>query len=75
MNHEKIINDAWVGKLKIEPSSRSINEYVVTASVKITNIETYAQFLADEYGWTSPDTRIYYKDGTIKEFFSKRVEK
>lgn len=31
------------------------------------NVEEYAQYLADEYGWTNPDARIYYEDGTVKE--------
>lgn len=31
----------------------------------------YAQLMADEYGWTSPDARIFYKDGTVKEIFTK----
>jgi len=75
LNHEKVVNAAWVGELKVEPSSWSKNEYVVTASIKITNIETYAQFLADEYGWTSPDIRIYCKDGTVKEIFSAKLKK
>ena len=34
-------------------------------------IEEYVQFLADEYGWTKPDCRIFYLNGTIKEFFTK----
>jgi hypothetical protein len=37
--------------------------------IAFNNIEEYAQFLADEYGWTIPDARIYYKDGTVKEIF------
>jgi len=32
------------------------------------------QKLADEYGWTNPDARIYFKDGTVKEIFSSRVK-
>ena len=41
---------------------------------KITfkDIEEYAQFLANEYGWTTPDARIFYKDGTVKEIFTVR---
>ena len=39
--------------------------------IKFHNIEEYAQYLADEYGWTTPDIRIYYKDGTVKEIFKK----
>lgn len=34
------------------------------------DIEEYAQYLANTYGWTKPDVRIYYKDGTVKEIFS-----
>lgn len=35
------------------------------------DIETYAQYLADEYGWTIPDARIYYKNGEVIEIFAK----
>lgn len=38
-----------------------------TGKIKFRNIEEYAQFLTDEYGWTTPDTRIYYIDGTVAE--------
>lgn len=35
------------------------------------SIEQYAQYLANHYGWTSPDARIYYSDGqTVKEIFT-----
>lgn len=37
--------------------------------IKLHNIEEYAQLMADEYGWTVPDARIYYHDGTVKEIF------
>lgn len=47
--------------------SRSYVGYISFAS-----IEEYAQFLADEYGWTVPDARIFYKDKTVKEIYSKR---
>lgn len=38
------------------------------------NVQRYAQFLADNYGWTKPDGRLFYADGTVKEVFiqSKR---
>jgi len=38
------------------------------------NIQDYAQYLADEYGWTSPDGRIYYKDGQVTECYGKNVK-
>ena len=40
--------------------------------IKFRNVEEYVQFLANEYGWTSPDARIYYKDGTVKEIFIQK---
>lgn len=33
------------------------------------SIEEYCQFLANGYGWTTPDIRIHYLDGTKKEIF------
>lgn len=38
--------------------------------IKFRTIEEYAQFLANEYGWTVPDARIYYRDGTVKEIYT-----
>ena len=37
--------------------------------------ELYAQYLADEYSWTSPDVRVFYKNGEVKEIFSPQVNK
>lgn len=37
------------------------------------NIEEYAQYLADRYGWTVPDARIYYDNGNVKEIFCKKL--
>lgn len=43
-------------------------EYKGTISFK--DIEEYAQFMANEYGgWTTPDIRLYYADGKVKEIF------
>lgn len=36
------------------------------------NIEEYAQYLADNYGWTTPDARIYYNDESVKEIFKAK---
>lgn len=36
--------------------------------IKFDSIEQYAQFLSEEHGWTTPDTRIFYLNGTVKEF-------
>jgi len=35
--------------------------------VVFQSIEEYAQYLANEYGWTTPDARIFYQTGEILE--------
>lgn len=44
----------------------------VVGRVKIDNIEQYAQLIANLYGWTTPDIRIFYANGEVKEIFSKK---
>ena len=38
-------------------------------------IEEYAQYLADNYGWCSPEARLFYKDGSVKEIFKRKKKK
>jgi hypothetical protein len=49
---------------------KTCREY--SGKIIFKNAEEYIQFLADEYGWTKPDARIFYKDGTTKEIYSKK---
>jgi hypothetical protein len=35
------------------------------------NIEEYAQYLADEYGWTRPDIYLHYANGDKKKIYKK----
>lgn len=35
-------------------------------------VEEYAQYLADKYGWTKPDGRIYFANGDVVEIFSTK---
>lgn len=46
----------------------------VLGKIKLRSIEEYAQVMADQYGWTKPDIRIFYKGGEVKEIFSKKVK-
>lgn len=48
----------------------TIRSYI--GKIKFNNIEEYAQYLANEYGWTTPDARIFYNDGSVKEVFTDR---
>lgn len=44
------------------------------SDVVFMDITSYSQYMADEYGWTSPDTRIFYKGNQpVQEIFPKGV--
>lgn len=43
--------------------------------VTLNNVEEYAQYMADNYGWTTPDARIFYSNGEVKEIFTKEKSK
>lgn len=36
-------------------------------------IEQYYQYLANSHGWTTPDARIFFLDGSKKEIFRKNI--
>jgi hypothetical protein len=39
-------------------------------SIIFDTVERYAQFMADRFmSWTTPEVRIFYKDGTRKEIY------
>jgi hypothetical protein len=46
----------------------------VIGKIKLDSIEQYAQIMADLYGWTRPDCRIFYKDGNVKEVYSSKLK-
>jgi len=46
----------------------------VIGRIKLHSIDQYAQIMADLYGWTRPDCRIFYKDGNVKEVYSSKLK-
>lgn len=40
----------------------------------LNTVEEVAQHNADNWGWTIPDARIFYKDGSVKEIFKAGTE-
>jgi hypothetical protein len=40
--------------------------------ITFITVEEYAQHLADKYGWTTPDARLFYANGTVKDIFTKK---
>ena len=45
---------------------------ICCGKISFKNIEEYAQYLANEYGWTTPDARVFYKNGKVKEIFTEK---
>jgi hypothetical protein len=43
----------------------------VEGVVKLRSIEDYAQVVANMFGWEGIDSRIFYKDGSVKVIFRK----
>ncbi len=44
-------------------------------AVLFKSIDGYSQFLAEEYGETSPEVIVYNYDGSVKKYYSSHVEK
>lgn len=64
------------GEYNIIERPRYVTEYghrKYIGKIQFKNIEEYAKYLADRFGATIPDTRIYYLDGTIKEIYSEKM--
>lgn len=48
-------------------------EEVRFGNIRFSNIEEYAQYLANNYGgWTTPEARIFYADGKVVEIKTAR---
>lgn len=62
---------SWIAEPKL---AQKLGSTFITGRLRIDTVEQYAQMLANEYGWTTPDCRIFYKSGEVLEIFSpKRV--
>lgn len=65
--YEKVENPSW--EKGIWPSYKG--------RIRFRSMEEYVQFKTDEYGFrncleTDPVSRMYYHDGTVKDFFKER---
>lgn len=67
----------FYGKFEIVKPPSWQKQYGVTifkGTVKTNTIEEYCQFMANRWGWTIPDIRVHFLDGTKKEFFSLKFK-
>ena len=67
-------NKGFVWSKDPEILSKYGKNNIISGKVRIDNVEQYAKLLADSYGWTKPDCRIFYKDGRVKEIYSAKVK-
>jgi hypothetical protein len=76
-NAEDVWNERYskfqISELPCWEDTYSLRRYV--GKIKFKDIEEYAQYLADDYGWTSPDCRIFYLSGEVKEIFSAKSKR
>jgi len=42
--------------------------------ISFPTVASYAQYLADNFGWTVPDVRVFYLDGTVEEFYTPNTK-
>jgi hypothetical protein len=68
--NEKYKNFSFLQEPKVVDKKIGKTLYTnVEASIKLENIEDYAELMSKLYGgWTKPDTRIFYLDGSVSEF-------
>lgn len=69
---EKGIDCDCCGDRWYEPSEVDIKRSANAYKKKFKNIEQYAQHMANEYGWTYPDVRIFYANGAMTEIFKQQ---
>lgn len=74
---EEAVNEwtARYGKFQVVSAPKfdrnRLGQWRYSGRICFDSVEEYAQYLADEYGYTAPDARIFYKNGTSKEIYSK----
>ncbi len=63
----------FYGEFEIVEQPSWIKRYGVSifkGVIKINTVEEYCQYMANRWGWTTPDIIIHFLDGTKKEIFS-----
>lgn len=62
-------------KRKEEPKLRKNRSFGnFGTEIYFDSIEDYCQLMANMYGWTIPDIRIYYANGNVSEIFSEKLK-
>ena len=61
----------WLEGPKLENKYGSAR---IVGKIRLDSIEMYAQILANQYGWTSPDARIFWANDEVTEIFSEKLK-
>lgn len=62
--------DRWYSGDEVKLQKNGTYKY--TPDMVFACIEDYVQYLADEYGWTDPDARMFYADGDVQEITGRK---
>lgn len=78
-DHEKDVEKRWqevfgMHHIVKEPewSETSWGSKKYEGSIQFKSVDDYLQFMADEYGWETPDIIVHYKDGSKKTFSGRK---
>ena len=77
--HYKDYEARWLamyGKFKRneEPKLKKDMFEVFETQVFFESVEDYCQFMANTYGWTTPDIRIHYLNGSKLDIFKQGID-
>ena len=61
----------WLEGPKLENKYGSTR---IVGKIRLDSIEMYVQMLANQYGWTKPDARIFWANGEVTEVFSEKLK-
>lgn len=62
--------DRWTEAYKPIDLVATNESYLRTDGIRFADLDDYLQFISDKYGWTEPDCRVYYQDGSVKEYYT-----
>jgi len=68
----KEIAKVYNAKVEVKEDEKYRNR---NSFVSFEDVESYAQYMADQHGWTTPDIRIFYKNGNVVEISKNKESK
>jgi hypothetical protein len=70
---EKETAEAAAEKYKLEIREAKTKFRKNGYEIVFDSVDQYARYVADNYGWTTPDARIYYANGAVLSIESEKL--